>query len=416
MNVPGRRGSCPRLAAPMQTGDGLLVRLIPSGQTIGFGALSALCQAAERHGNGVIEVTSRGSFQIRGLSAATAPRFAAAVDPLGIDCGDTIPVMAHPLSGLEAAEARDVTGLVGVLRQRLAEAPYLARLSAKLSVIVDGGGTVHLDNVSADIRLRPAESGLFDVSLAGDSVTAMPLGRVTADHVQGCTLRLLEWLSRHAPHTRMKAMINAEGQMSIADAVSDLLLARRPVEARAPAQPIGTHALRDGRVAVGIGLPFGHSLARTMSALAEVAVREGASGVRTAPGRVLLLVGLRRECARRLLAQAAALEFLVDPGDARQQVVACPGSPVCASGQIPARALAPIVAEAAGAHLGSGNVIHVSGCSKGCAHPSPSAVAIIGIDGMCDIHVDGESSGAVTVSELPVRIPMLLQSWKGKRA
>src|SRR5262249_15158282 len=104
MNAPQRRGRCPRLASPMQTGDGLLVRLIPSGQTIAFAAFSALCQAAERYGNGVIEVTSRGSIQVRGLSAATAPRFAADVEPLGIDCGDTIPVMAHPLSGLEAAE------------------------------------------------------------------------------------------------------------------------------------------------------------------------------------------------------------------------------------------------------------------------------------------------------------------------
>ena len=35
MNAPLRRGACPALAAPMQTGDGLLVRLNPvAGRTV----------------------------------------------------------------------------------------------------------------------------------------------------------------------------------------------------------------------------------------------------------------------------------------------------------------------------------------------------------------------------------------------
>src|SRR5687768_5210061 len=188
MNAPNRRGACPRLVAPMQTGDGLLARLIPSGSTISFESWVALCQAAERQGNGVIEVTSRGSIQIRGLSATTTPRFAAAVDPLGVDCGDTIPVLTPPLSGLDATETLDATELAGALRQTLAEAPFLLRLSTKISVVVDGGGALHLDNVSADVRLRAVENGLFDVALAGDSATATPLGAVKADDALPCVV------------------------------------------------------------------------------------------------------------------------------------------------------------------------------------------------------------------------------------
>ena len=65
--IPHRRGACPGLSTPMQTGDGLLVRLLPTG-TIPLAAFAALCHAARAHGNGVIEVTSRGSIQVRGLS------------------------------------------------------------------------------------------------------------------------------------------------------------------------------------------------------------------------------------------------------------------------------------------------------------------------------------------------------------
>ncbi len=73
-----RRGACPGLSAPMPTGDGLLVRLLPAG-TIPLDAFGRLCAAARTHGNGIIEITARGSVQIRGLSAASAPLFAATI-------------------------------------------------------------------------------------------------------------------------------------------------------------------------------------------------------------------------------------------------------------------------------------------------------------------------------------------------
>ena len=46
------RGACPGLSAPMPTGDGLLVRLLPIG-TVPLAAFAELCAAARKHGNGV---------------------------------------------------------------------------------------------------------------------------------------------------------------------------------------------------------------------------------------------------------------------------------------------------------------------------------------------------------------------------
>ena len=96
-----RRGACPGLSAPMQTGDGLLVRLASLGATIALDAAAELCAAARRHGNGIIEVTARGNIQIRGLTPASAPTFADAVAALGIDGGDGVPILTDPLAGLE---------------------------------------------------------------------------------------------------------------------------------------------------------------------------------------------------------------------------------------------------------------------------------------------------------------------------
>ena len=74
-----KRGACPSVRAPMQTGDGLLARLMPAGSGASRAAWLTLCDAAERHGNGITEVTSRGSLQIRGLRPETVPAFAAEV-------------------------------------------------------------------------------------------------------------------------------------------------------------------------------------------------------------------------------------------------------------------------------------------------------------------------------------------------
>ena len=67
---PHRRGACPALATPMQTGDGLLTRF--PAQVLATDVLEALAGIAAAAGNGLIEVTARGSIQLRGLTAASA--------------------------------------------------------------------------------------------------------------------------------------------------------------------------------------------------------------------------------------------------------------------------------------------------------------------------------------------------------
>ena len=81
--MPERRGVCPGLSRPLPTGDGLLVRLMPIG-TIALDAFAALCAAARRHGTGIVEITARGSIQIRGLNAGSASKFANEIAALGM--------------------------------------------------------------------------------------------------------------------------------------------------------------------------------------------------------------------------------------------------------------------------------------------------------------------------------------------
>ena len=144
------RGACPSLPAPMETGDGLLVRLVVNAP-IPLAAFIGLCEAARTHGNGTMEVSARGSLQVRGLSADSAPRFAAALAALDIEIGNGVPVLADPLPD-DPAALIDANGLAAQLRAAIAEAELM--LAPKVSVVVDGGGRVDLDAIAADIRLR----------------------------------------------------------------------------------------------------------------------------------------------------------------------------------------------------------------------------------------------------------------------
>jgi precorrin-3B synthase len=102
-----RRGACPTLARPMRTGDGLLVRIDPIGHELTPHGLAGLADAARRHGNGLLELTARGSLQIRGLSESSVPALAAAIRARGIELAKGVVVRTGPLAGLDPAETAD---------------------------------------------------------------------------------------------------------------------------------------------------------------------------------------------------------------------------------------------------------------------------------------------------------------------
>jgi precorrin-3B synthase len=419
LTSPQRRGACPGLSAPMATGDGLLVRLLPIG-TIALDAFAALCAAARQHGNGIIEVTSRGSIQIRGLSAASAPRLATAVATLGITAVDGIPVLTNPLAGLDAEQIIDTRALAADLRRALAHSSLAQRLSAKVSVAIDGGGSLDLDDIAADVRLRAeAVDGATSlcVSVGGDGRNAVPLGWVADRDAVEVTTRLFEVLARRGRVARVRDVVTAEGIAAFRSAVADLIIHHGHARSqRRFSDAVGIYSLRDGTFAYGVGLAFGHADATSLQRLTEAAKAAGASGMRAAPGRALMIVGLTRQTAVSFAAAAEALGFIVRADDPRRHVVACAGAPICASANIAARAIAPQIAAAAAPHLDGSFKIHISGCAKGCAHPAPAALTIVGTSAGCTLISNGSTRDApfkiAGTNELPAAIVEIARGLK----
>jgi precorrin-3B synthase len=134
--------------------------------------------------------------------------------------------------------------------------------------------------------------------------------------------------------------------------------------------------------------------------------------VRLAPGRALLLLGVAPENATALAHEAARRGLIVNPDDPRRRIVACPGKPACGSGLIAARTLATELAQSlvlAPGLSGAANsaippscaaqLIHISGCAKGCAHPGAAALTVVGTERGCGI-VHAGSARAVPSSHV----------------
>ena len=64
---PEPKGWCPGAHRPMQSGDGMIVRVRPRLSQISAAQAKGLARLARQYGNGQIDLTNRANLQLRGL-------------------------------------------------------------------------------------------------------------------------------------------------------------------------------------------------------------------------------------------------------------------------------------------------------------------------------------------------------------
>lgn len=374
-----RRGACPSLSAPMMTGDGWLMRLNPADGALSPPQLGEIAKAAALFGNGILEITARGSLQIRGLTTRSAPRLARLIDGLGIAFRTGVPVDAGPLPGLDESEIADPMPLVEAIRARAAALRLADRLSPKVSVTVDGGGALHMGEITADVKLEAlATDAGWLVRIGGDAANARVLGRCGAAQAVETTIAILSRLAAIGLQARARDLSGAD--------IAPFAAAIHPAEPpawRPPVPPVGLLAVADGRRARGACLPFGQIRSDNLLAFTRAAIM--ADEIRLARGRGLLVLGLSPEGDDALLAEARRQGFVTEAGDRRLGIVACAGSPACSAAQLATKALAEEIAASAPAYLDSSFRLHISGCEKRCAQPSGPSITLVGRPSDCEV-------------------------------
>ena len=406
---PQRRGWCPSLARPMPTGDGLLARVHPPLGILTPNQLAAIAEGARRFGNGHVDVTSRANLQIRGVTSGSAAGLAALLSAAGLgdrraDGGPQRLTLTSPLAGLDGDGA--VLALAGAIE---AAGRGIARLPAKTLVALLGPG---VDGDGADLRVwvgrdevciaLSGEDGAIAVDPAG---AAEAVARVlTAFAGTGC--RRMRDLSddervRAAASTRSLPPVSSDAR-EIGEAqvpspgrerervreTPSLAQARpspqpSPLRERGPVEPGISHsALASEIVAViVVEAPFGRCAAEALDRLVEVAGLLEATEIRTTPTRGFLLAAKTAERCDRALEALASAGFVTSPADPRRALVACPGAPACGAGSTPVPEDAARLAKAFAGFAKRGLHAHVSGCAKGCAHPGPADLTLVGREG-----------------------------------
>ncbi|MCR4269418.1 precorrin-3B synthase [Nitratireductor sp. ZSWI3] len=388
-----RRGACPSLLQPMRTGDGLLARFSPAHGRLTPPRLKDIGMAAERFGNGLVEITSRGKLQIRGLTEERTPLLAARMAGLDLDISEGFQVETGALSGLSADAILDPEPLAALIMRRVGEAGFIGKLGPKVSVTVDGGGPLHLAEIGADLKIEATCDGQWRLGIGGNGATARWLGAGDAGSVADVCLAVLSVLAEEGPLARARQLTDE----ALGEFAAPLHAAAAP--ARDHPSPVGTFALSDGSLAHGFALAFGQARGAELASFAGAA--ESAREIRLAPGGGLLVLGLAQDCYPVLRGAAERLGFICDPEDPRLAIVACAGAPSCAAAHFNAKAVARDVA-ASGLFDGAFR-LHLSACPKLCAAPAGGRVTLIGQETSCSLSTDGAAPAGDLLSLLTAR-------------
>jgi precorrin-3B synthase len=400
-------GWCPGALRPMPSGDGLIVRLRLSGGDLGVALAERIAQWSRLWGNGQIDLTSRANLQLRGLSLRHLPDLHEALAEFGLldgsEAGEAVRnVTSSPLTGLDPSAVLDVRPITESLERRLADDASLHALPGKFGFAVDDGGLLGLDGVAADIQFvacHTSHGPAFTIRLAGAGLAALGPCRPDAVADVAATLGRIFLRLRWTAIRRMRDLVAAVGAAVIA---REARLAHDcgPSSATPPASAfLGAHALGAAGF-LGVGLPFGRISAKQLGELASTATAVGGRELRLTPWRTILVPVPSVGAAHALSAGLAPHSFILDPGDVRRRVAACPGAPACGRATTTVRDHAASLVALAGAVNGPDVAVHVSGCEKGCAHPGVSPVTLVGRNGRYDLVRDGNASGRPAMRDL----------------
>ena len=385
MIAPKSKGWCPGVLTPMESGDGLIVRLKLTGGIVPLDLAGRIADCSHRWGNGQIDLTQRANLQIRGLTEgallalqdAMAAEGLLDVDPDGEAVRN---VIASPLAGIDPTALLDIRPIVVALEARLTTDPSLHRLPAKFCFAVDDGGRLPLTEVRADIRFEAIRSSDGVAFAAGFDGAPEGFGPV-APEVLVDTAAALAKTFIVTGAKRMRELVERGGVSRITAFA-----------------PLSVFPCREKPKTVlpGIGLPFGRIASADFATLTKAAADAGASEIRLTPWRTVIVPTPSPAAAERVWAVARALGLILDPTDPRRRVAACVGAPACGSATTDIRAaaerLAPIV--------GDDVFLHVSGCTKGCAHPRSAPVTLVGRDGLYDLVRGGRPCDAPAATGL----------------
>ncbi|WP_239516363.1 MULTISPECIES: precorrin-3B synthase [unclassified Streptomyces] len=375
--IRDRGDACPGALRLHTADDGFLARVrIPAGLLTARQA-SVLGLAADRFGDGHLELTSRGNVQLRGLADGCGAELAELLAEAGL-----LPAPGHervrnivatPTSGILDADRPHVVPWVRELDSLLCASTQATALSGRFLFAVDDGlGDVAALDPDVTVLGRPRGRALVRLGGAADAVDVAgpdaPRAALlaaeyfldAADEAGTRAWRVSELPAEHALGAEEFAVrLNADG--IAATRVPDVAWPYAP-----PLRPWGPGT--GDRTPLCVLLPLGRLTSGQWRVLVEVADR-GDGELRITPWRSVVLPGASTRRPIDGYARLEAAGLVVAPDGPWESVTACTGRPGCA------KALSDVRADArALVHEARGRLpVHWSGCERRCGHPRGTA-------------------------------------------
>ncbi|MEU3404889.1 cobalamin biosynthesis protein CobG [Streptomyces sp. NPDC006670] len=371
-----RGDACPGALRLHAADDGYLARVRIPGGLLTTRQARALAHAAERFGDGHLELTSRGNVQLRGLADGCGGGLAELLDGAGLLPAPSHErvrnIVASPLGGPQ------IVGWVRELDRLLCASARAAELSGRfLFALDDGRGDVAALDPDVTV-LADTGCGAGPGPRGGGSIVVRLDAGVGGVEVEGgdaarAGLVAAEYFLDAARAAGTRAWRVAELPLEHALDAREFVrrLAAAGIAARHVPEVVWPYAEppRPGRVgAAGLCVlpPLGRVGAAQWRVLAEVA--DGGDGeLRVTPWRSVVLPRAAADDGGRI--EAAGL--VVRPESPWRTVTACTGKPGCAKSLADVRADARAVVQ--GQTQAAELSVHWSGCARRCGHPRGSA-------------------------------------------
>ena len=353
------RDACPGALQLHQAADGALARVRLPGGVISAAQLEALAHAATEFGSPAMELTSRGSIQLRAITdTAAVAESVAAAGLLPSQTHERVRnIVASPLSGRIGGVA-DIRGLVTELDRAIQSEPALAELPGRFLFGVDDGRG-DISGLAADACAHYLGESTAALLLAGRD-TGVRL--TTPDVVPALLAVATRFASLRGKAWRVAELTDADPLLD-RFTVSAAPMAPWPPVIR---PPVGWLPQDDGRVALGAGVPLGVLQAGTAEFLAAI----GAPMAIT-PWRSVLVFDLDEGVADTALRVLAPMGLVFDENSPWLSVSACTGSPGCEHSAADVRADATAALD-----LPADGHRHFVGCDRACGSPLAGQVLV----------------------------------------
>lgn len=387
---PAVRGWCPSAHAPMETGDGWIVRARLGCRPVSGEQWAELADIATTFGNDSVEFTMRGNLQVRGVAEHLTGSAAGRLVNVGLAGFDEADdrrrtVVVNPLARIasDAGGSTSPDEVTARLEDLLLR--HGGDLPSKWWAVVDADTAWSIPVAECDIALHQRH-GTWRVLVGGRAVwSGLDPTAVAVQVVEACA-RLRRRARDLDPLSGLVG--DAPNSMSPDAPSPDSVSPEGEGEGRPSVESWFGVRTVDGWVVAAAAPPLGVTATPALHILASMAARRGVS-VHPTTERGVVVIAPPRSVAEveRCLDELSGCRWITDVDDERRLVTACIGSRGCSAALIDTWAVADRLIEGGGVI----ERVHVSGCSKRCGAPTGTRELIATSNGLDEVAASGMS-------------------------